>query len=551
MQTTTRFRHVGTAGLVCMLMVTLIGCSTTAPPPAEPIAIDEVAAPTAMPEPKPALELQERAAQWVETTTQAALDRYTNTPLNEGHRRQADAITALLNGTYEWQRPSEPRFDYDPAMLWAVCIEIEEDPGATKRLKAKAQKIISSLLAEQAVRDKVYAVARVLMAQNLLIGLEEDPAGEHAHRHPKAFMLMGDHAGLCQWYRWHLVQRQHSSLNHPHQPATIVRINEDLAPKWVRLARMENDPRALKAWARVALDPDAAWIEGANLGYVSQDPDAYQNRWREAWQAWAFDAPLARQRRTQDAYLAAVEQGWREKVVFKINANSDRPHQLKNASEEEFERCFRIMRNRCPRWDIRSWGKGPFDADRARASQQALKAAWAHWHDTFIDDDPVADVAAYLGVQSLLLAHLGDLNRDDGYREETAERIAFRRRFLTFEFDWLLGYERDRRHDTVVAKSKIMDEARRDALLREHAHAQALQAARLAGDVQRVLDLERAERREAIAKTDTANKSEAELHLAGADAAARDLDTEAFVESFDRYLRLQSPPRAFYPWHYR
>lgn len=510
--------------------------------PATQIGVDDRPPPATMPTPKPSPELAAQVSARVAAYTAQARQQYDQTELTESQTRQKDTIIGLWEGTVIWRKRAPPRFDFDTAMLWALCFEVADRPEAPAKLDRAAQLLRLTLLAERAIQDKHFAVARVLLAERLLLNTEEDPADRYPYEYPRAFMLMGDHAGLCQWYRWHLHQRlaAESKRGDSDEPRAVVRVNQAMAERWMRLARMEGDGRALAAWARVTLVPDAPWLGGQNHGYFSYDPQAYQNLWRSAWQAWAFEAPRARQQLAQQQFLVGVERGWRERVVFEINKNTDRPHTLadaSDASDAEFERCFALFRKRCPTWSIRSWGAGPFDADQARASQAQRRQAWEAWADSLIDADPVADMQAYFAVQERTLEHLMDLNRVDGFYTQFKAEYELARMFAGFDFDGLLAYERDRRKAKVHTEGGTWDQEDH----RKYKYEQAVQVPRLEGDWELVLKLERR-----VYHRD-APPFGAEHYEAVMRQAAQNFDAPYFTWSLDRYLERRPAPRWFSP----
>lgn len=288
--------------------------------------------------------------------------------------------------------------------------------------------------------------------------------------------------------------------------------------------------------------PKPPWIEGTNHDqHNSYDPDAYSNRWREAWQAWALQAPEVDQRFAQQRFLEGVEIGWREKVLLEVNRNNGGPTRLADASEEEFASCLTRFREAYwPRWQIRSFKSGPFNADKARKSQQRLKQAWTAWADTLGDDNPSANVAAYVQTQQALLEHVKDLNRVDGYYLNVKKNLEVGYQFMRFDFEGLLQDER------VVREFDIYnnDGSRRFRDTQAYEHYLHVEAARLEGDWEVLLELERPSYYQGSPPFG------AEHYEYTLRNAAKNYDTHYFIWSMDRYFGKYWEPTQFFSAHY-
>lgn len=533
---TTR-RWLGSALSCCGLALLLIGCQAQTDPP--PIAT--AAEPSAMPVPRPSPRLGVEVDALIKAYTVDARRRYEQGTLTEKQDHDRQQIIRIWTGQNRYTPKVPPRFDFDPVTLWAVCFDIGSDPAASEPARLKCQKLRLKLIAERAIAEEHYAMARVLFARMLLMNSDEDPASEHAYQTPHAFMLMGDHGGLCRWYRWHLLKRESAQAEslHDGKPRALVRIRDEMAEQWARLARMEGDRGALIGWARVLYTPKPPYIEGYHPDHSPYDPDSYTNRWRQAWQAWALGLPEAEQRQARRRFLEGVERGWRERVLLEINRETDGPTELADASEAEFERCLkRFKEARWPRWRIRSFKPGPFDADRARGSQQRLKQAWARWSDTLDDDNAAADVRAYVMTQHALLQHLEDLNRIDGYYMNIKNNLEAAYRFLVFDFNELLEHERIRRKYAIYTQDgawNLQDK-------RDYEFEQLVESARLGGDPGILVELERPYYYK------DAPAFGAEHYEYTLREAAKNYDTHYFTWCMDRYLsRHREAPRHFWP----
>jgi hypothetical protein len=228
------------------LLLLLVSCQKQAvdtPPP--PVKQDL----SVMPLPRPTPLLGAEVAELVEIYTAEARQHYEQDALDKEQSRDRNQIVGIWSGTFDGrpQPRALPQFRFDPAVLWAVCFDIADDPSVRESAKRKAEKLRLRLLAERAIEEERYAHGRVLLARELLFDLDEDPTSKHAYKTPQAFMLMGDHDGLCRWYRWHLMQRQAAQLVNTHtgEQRSLAMINENMAEQWIRLARMEEDRSAL------------------------------------------------------------------------------------------------------------------------------------------------------------------------------------------------------------------------------------------------------------------------------------------------------------------
>ena len=471
---------------ILLITLTVVGCRLVPPDPPPKTMPDWV--PEA-PMPNASEKLQADMDRFSQACLDDARQRVTRASFEDGSF--VDQVTTVKEqldqhpvGSKPWR---EAWREWAVLQIGRLLIVIEDNSDLKDHEIRSRQSIIDRFIIDIAICEKRYPVARGMLAQRLIERLD-GVGGDHARSQKEfdrvqAMLLLEDRDGLIAMQHWHIAYQRAINERRPEdQRMSPTKLNEYLARHHMTIAELESNGNALARWARVWIEPYPHTLGGDLSSRNESDPLSYLYRWSAVWQAGVLEAPEEEQARARQDFLICVEECWARRVRNHSTGSSRDQTRTRMLREADLSVCVEAMKEK-----YKAWGGGPdrVHPSHTQAQTDAVRRQYnarLAWMDTLLDENPAADIEAFLAMRDAELAFTIAFNEPgSAYIERKRNQNEIERRMLLFDFEWLLQHELDKQ------KERYRDRGPGEDL---H-YSWRVQDARLAGDIDLLLKLKR------------------------------------------------------------